>query len=158
MSANISTFGRILPAALLLFPLLTAAPVLAEDTAGAPSGDTTILAQLDGQLRPVTTVSRQGSVRIEGGGGMQLFAVDLAKQALPATAVAFSLERDQHVRLEVLDLDGRLVRTLAHGLWAQGRHQLAWQHDADSGDRLTEGLYVVRLVPEAAGERVALAR
>lgn len=158
MSANHCSLERILPAVLLLFALLTAAPVLAEAAAGAPSGDTTILARLDGQLRPVTTVSRQGSVRMEGVGGMQLFAVDLAKQAQPATAVAFTLERDEHVRLEVRDLDGKLVRTLARGLWAQGRHQLAWQHDADSGDRLTEGLYVVRLVPEAAGERVALAR
>jgi hypothetical protein len=158
MSAKYCACDRILPAALLVFALLTAAPVLAEDAAGAPSGDTTILARLDGQLRPVTTVSRQGSVRMEGVGGMQLFAVDLAKQAQPATAVAFSLARDEHVRLEVRDLDGKLVRTLARGLWAQGRHQLAWQHDADWGDRLTEGLYVVRLVPEAAGERVAVAR
>lgn len=138
--------------------LSAAVPARAELASHSFRGEATVLACVDGELHPVAARSSNGDVRLDAARGVQLCVVDLAEQALPATAVDFALERNQNLRLEVLDLEGNLVRTLAQGLWAAGRHQLAWQHDAESGDRLDEGLYVVRLVPEAAEEMVALAR
>ncbi len=143
----------------LLLVVLPAAPALAEiEARPTTDNNVSLLARVDGQLRPVSVQSAEGSVRLSAGESIQLCVVDLSKQALPATSVGFDLTKDQSLRLEVLDLDGKLVRTLARGLWAAGKHQLAWQHDAETGDRLDEGLYVVRLVPEAPGEMVALAR
>lgn len=142
----------------LLFLVGSAVPAQAQLQLRPADEQPAMLARVDGQLRFVSTRSTTGDVRLSAAGDVQLCVVDLAQQALPATAVDFALEKTQNLRLEVLDLDGNLVRTLAQGLWAAGRHQLAWQHDAESGERLEEGLYVVRLVPEAPGERVALAR
>ena len=38
-----------------------------------------------------------------------------------------------------------MIRTLASGLWAKGQHTLAWHRDDDAGNRVDEGIYVVRL-------------
>lgn len=142
----------------LLLVVLPATPAFSEIERAAATNNVALLARVDGQLQPVTLQTDASRVRFNGAEGIQLCVVDLSKQALPATSVNFDLQRNQSLRLEVLDLEGNLVRTLAQGLWASGKHQLAWQHDDETGDRLDAGLYVVRLVPEAPGEMVALAR
>ncbi|MFN8587748.1 MAG: alpha-amylase family glycosyl hydrolase [Candidatus Eisenbacteria bacterium] len=65
-------------------------------------------------------------------------------------SLAFGLPRDGHVRLTVHDLAGRLVRTLADGEYAAGRHALAWDGADASGRDAGAGLYFVRL--SAGGE------
>jgi hypothetical protein len=75
------------------------------------------------------------------------------------TRFSFDLPRAMHVRLEVLDVQGRLVAALAEGDFRAGRHERAW--DASThGARAGAGLYFVRLVtPEGRlVRRVALLR
>ena len=61
-------------------------------------------------------------------------------------AIVFALPTATHVRLAVLDVQGREVAVLADGLYAAGRHPVTL-----SSARLEPGLYFARL--EAAGRR-----
>ncbi|RKZ05740.1 hypothetical protein DRQ53_03880 [bacterium] len=81
-------------------------------------------------------------------GSHQIRLVDTAHTTLPATVIDFTVDGDQPLRLEVLDLEGQHVRTLAEGLWADGDHRLAWHHQNEDGAPFQNGLYVVRLSTE----------
>ena len=68
-----------------------------------------------------------------------------------STMLAFELPARAEVRLEIFDLLGRRVRTLAQGLPLEaGAHRLAWDGRDDSGRPANQGVYRCRL--EAGGE------
>ena len=63
----------------------------------------------------------------------------------PATVIAFSLTQSGEVDLDVFDILGRRVTTLAEGHWEAGRHRVVWDgRDAD-GRELATGIYFYRL-------------
>ena len=63
-----------------------------------------------------------------------------------ATVLRFDLPVPSPVRLEVFDLLGRRVATLAQGNYPAGFHAVAWDlHDA-GGSAVRPGVYVYRLV------------
>jgi hypothetical protein len=71
-----------------------------------------------------------------------------------AATVAFALPAPADVSLEVFDLTGRRVRTLAQALRAAGAHTVAWDGTDDAGHPLASGLYVLRLrTPDGARTR-----
>jgi len=63
----------------------------------------------------------------------------------PRTTIRFSLDRESRVRLGVYDLHGRLVRTLADGVYAGGEHSVVWDGRSDRGDEMPSGLYFVKV-------------
>ncbi|HOT97899.1 MAG TPA: GDSL-type esterase/lipase family protein [bacterium] len=68
----------------------------------------------------------------------------------PATEVVFALPQPGAIRLEVLDVRGRRVRTLAEGFYPRGRHLLPW-NARDSQERpVAAGVYWARLSSGAA--------
>ncbi len=67
-------------------------------------------------------------------------------------AVPFTLDRDIHVQLVVLDILGRAVRTLQDGLLPAGSYSGLWNgRDAD-GRQMGNGTYFVRLSTESMRE------
>ena len=56
----------------------------------------------------------------------------------------FALPRESHVRLSVIDLQGREVAVLADGTYPAGRHEASWNTNA--GRPIPAGVYFVRLV------------
>ena len=66
-------------------------------------------------------------------------------------AIGFILERGGAARVQVFDVRGTRVATLASGDFAAGSHQLVWRGLDDSGRRVEPGLYFIRL--EASGVR-----
>jgi hypothetical protein len=70
----------------------------------------------------------------------------------------FDLPRAMRVRLEVLDVQGRVVAALAEGDFGPGRHERAW--DSSTAHDRAAGLYFVRLeTPQGRlVQRVALLR
>ena len=72
----------------------------------------------------------------------------------PATTISYELVRPSHVRLEVYDAAGRLVRVLVDANKDAGRHQVVWDGLDGLGERTASGVYFYRL---RAGE-VDLAR
>jgi len=80
----------------------------------------------------------------------------------PATGpmrMDFSVAKETQVRLEVLDVQGRQMATLANGTYPAGRYQAVWD-GAGNGGRVPAGMYFVRY--QAAGlkftKRVVIAR
>lgn len=66
------------------------------------------------------------------------------------TALRFALPARAGVRLDIVDVSGRLVRTLADGAFEAGEHTLGWDGGDAAGRPAAPGLYFVRL--EAGGE------
>ncbi len=66
----------------------------------------------------------------------------------PMTTVRFSVARDQHVRLAVYSATGRLVTTLANGMFAAGDHPVVWNGTDSAGRGVPSGTYLFQMVTE----------
>ena len=62
-----------------------------------------------------------------------------------STRIGFDLPASAAVSLEVFDVSGRLVRTLADRAFRAGRYQMEWDGSGDRGGRLAPGVYLYRL-------------
>ena len=118
----------------------------------------------DGQASPVTgptwqfTTSAPTAVEGSAHAGLAL-APPAPNPARGTTRFSFDLPRAMRVRLEVLDVQGRVVAALAEGDFGAGRHERAWDASV-AGARASAGLYFVRLVTPDGRlvRRVALLR
>ena len=59
----------------------------------------------------------------------------------PVTNITFSLPVSMDIQLNVIDIQGRLVKTLMNGMQTEGKH-----HAVFSGDDLSSGVYFVQLI------------
>jgi hypothetical protein len=57
------------------------------------------------------------------------------------THFSFSLAQEADVRLDVIDVAGRRVATLAEGRWAAGSHPIRWSGMGESGRPVRAGVY-----------------
>jgi len=62
-----------------------------------------------------------------------------------ATGISFDLSVGSEVRLEVLDMAGRLVRRLTAGHREAGHHPAVWDGRDERGGTVASGIYLVRL-------------
>ena len=63
----------------------------------------------------------------------------------PATEISFELNEPQNIRLDVLDLSGRVVRTLVNGETTRGKHSIIWDGKDKTGNDMPSGIYLYRL-------------
>ncbi|MBN2200346.1 T9SS type A sorting domain-containing protein, partial [bacterium] len=61
------------------------------------------------------------------------------------TKVEFGLPTAGRAKVQVFDIRGRLVRTLADGSFTEGFVSVHWDGSDDDGRRLASGLYVIRM-------------
>ncbi len=73
------------------------------------------------------------------------------------TSVRYDLERDQHVRVNIVNEDGRLVRTLATGYRVAGQHHLTWDGRNKVGLQVAAGLYYAMVLGVEAPRTLKLA-
>lgn len=90
-------------------------------------------------------------------------AIELAASPNPARGPLrfdFALPRDGHARLEVLDIQGRRVATLASGEMRASRYVHGWDGRDDDGRPVGAGVYIARLAtPQGSvARRFAIAR
>jgi hypothetical protein len=78
----------------------------------------------------------------------------LSRSPLPGTALLVELAEAAAVRLELFDLAGRRVRSLADRTLPAGPTVIAWDGREESGARARPGVYFARLAT-AAGDRTA---
>jgi len=78
----------------------------------------------------------------------------------PRATVAFTLQRNESVTVEVFDVSGKRVSVLAAGEFAAGNHALTWEGRDRSGRALSSGTYLVRLFAGTTmlTQKVALVR
>ena len=98
---------------------------------------------------------------IKGQAPVKAFALEMVapNPASGPLRVNFAVAKATPIRLEVLDVQGRVMATLADGVYPAGRYQAMWDGAGNSG-RVPAGLYFVRY--QAAGlkftKRVIIAR
>lgn len=92
--------------------------------------------------------------RPERGSGLAIMPNPAASNA----TIRFSVPRQERVRLEVFDVAGHRVHTIADRSFDAGTHALAWDGRNGNGERVSPGLYFVRLSTPATVQtgRVAL--
>lgn len=73
------------------------------------------------------------------------------------TRIPFALATESRVRLEILDIQGRLVRALVDGVLRGGFHSREWDGRNDQGEVAPNGLYFYRLAIEGGPQRVGKA-
>jgi aminopeptidase N len=113
------------------------------------------------QVDPDEWILRTAGPLSVGPGGSALAL--LAPRPNPARAaanLAFWLPRATRARLEILDVRGARVATLADGPQAEGPHRLVWDGRDRGGHDAPPGLYVVRLAvgSETRTRRLVLVR
>jgi hypothetical protein len=59
-----------------------------------------------------------------------------------ATRIEFTLAAPSEVQLRVYDLQGRLVKQVASGAYASGRHNLVWDAKDEHGRHVASGVYL----------------
>jgi YVTN family beta-propeller protein len=62
-----------------------------------------------------------------------------------ATTIAFRIPKATKVSLELYDLQGKLVRSLADGTQSAGTHPIVWDGRSNEGHRVVSGVYYYRL-------------
>ncbi len=63
----------------------------------------------------------------------------------PTTTINFALPEAGEVNLSIFNTNGQLVKQVANGKYASGRHQIVWDATDDRGERVASGVYVYLL-------------
>jgi hypothetical protein len=63
----------------------------------------------------------------------------------PTTAIEFDLKKPQKIQLEIFNIVGKKMRTLANENFNSGRHSLVWDGKNDFGENLPSGIYLYAL-------------
>jgi hypothetical protein len=63
----------------------------------------------------------------------------------PTTEIRYSLKQDSEIKLDVCDVTGRRVTTLASGRQSSGDHRVSWNGRNEHGEPAASGIYFVRL-------------
>jgi hypothetical protein len=167
---TVQFYGRVAPAGFALLGTATGVPsgtnaVLPWSGLAPETGHEWYVTVNDGQASPVTGptwsfTTQAASTGVESPAHVTLALAPPAPNPAQGTLrFSFDLPRAMHVRLEVLDVQGRVVAGLAEGEFSAGRHERTWDA-ALAGDRAGAGLYFVRLETPAGRlvRRVALLR
>lgn len=84
------------------------------------------------------------------------FALTGANPARGAASMTFGLPQRADVKLELFDVQGRRVKTLASGVHEAGWHAIRWNGEGEGGGRIGAGIYFVRFRADGRefGERL----
>ncbi|RMF66372.1 MAG: hypothetical protein D6743_06485 [Calditrichaeota bacterium] len=113
---------------------------------------------MSGKQKPHPTQAGFGSVTVEG-----LEILPPALRVLPPTepdAVSdfrFYVDRFGAVEVFILDRAGKRVRTLVQKYLPSGAYQISWYGEADNGQRLAPGIYVIVVRSEGKSVRKKVA-
>jgi len=78
----------------------------------------------------------------------------------PVTTIAYSIQEEAFVVLEIHDLLGRRVRTLLRGRQNAGRYQVIWDGTGEGGESMSSGVYIsmLNVNSDRVGRRMVLLR
>ena len=61
------------------------------------------------------------------------------------TSISYDVQRSLDLRLAIFDVHGRMVRVLVDDEVSAGTHDATWDGRDASGERLANGVYLIRL-------------
>ncbi|MBI5169438.1 MAG: T9SS type A sorting domain-containing protein [Candidatus Eisenbacteria bacterium] len=91
---------------------------------------------------PIVVANAAG---VEDEGALTWLAPPSPNPCVGRSVVSFSLAAPTHVRLELLDTAGRVVRTLTDASLPAGRQSVSWDRRSATGARAAAGVYFVRM-------------
>jgi len=91
--------------------------------------------------RPLTITS----VPSDGASSAAMFRITSRNPGPDGATLEFSLPRTSTIRIDVFDLAGHRIKTLANGSFGPGTHVVRWAGQSSSGS-MASGLYLARLV------------
>jgi hypothetical protein len=62
-----------------------------------------------------------------------------------STTISYRIIEMVPIRLDIYDLTGQKIRTLAHGVQQMGVYRVRWDGNNDLGDKVSTGIYLARL-------------
>jgi len=109
-----------------------------------------VQADTTGQIvNSVTLMMAPGTTAVDDRDQAQLAVVRLfgahPNPFNPRTSIAYSIPVDGQVRLQVVDLRGRLIATLVDEVVASGHHEVIWNGRDSAGREVSSGVYLYRL-------------
>jgi flagellar hook assembly protein FlgD len=63
----------------------------------------------------------------------------------PSTEISFSLPTTSHVKLEVLNIMGQVVKTIVDRAMPAGTHTVIWNGESSTGEVVGSGVYFYRI-------------
>jgi hypothetical protein len=63
----------------------------------------------------------------------------------PQTTIRFSLKDAGHVKLNIYNMKGQLVKSLVNAPLSSGNHQMVWNGRDDKGNPVSSGIYLYRM-------------
>ncbi|NQV18558.1 MAG: T9SS type A sorting domain-containing protein [Armatimonadetes bacterium] len=63
----------------------------------------------------------------------------------PSTTIEFSIQKDSYIELEIFNIKGQKIKTLANNQFTKGNHSIIWNGDGDSGESVCSGVYLYKL-------------
>lgn len=130
------------------------------DAAGSPHYYKLVAVDIHGNASAPAFVMPSGMVGVEDDAPRFELALAGARPnpVRGGASVHFTLPHAMHARLDVLDVAGRRVASLADGTLEAGEHALAWPGRDARGRGLPAGIYLVRLeaIGRALTRRVAV--
>lgn len=106
----------------------------------------------DDSWQAETQVSYANPVGVSGAPWVTRLLGNAPNPFNPVTEVRFSLSTRGAVRLEVYNVSGRLVRTLARGVYDAGAHAVTWDGRDAGGAAVSSGAYFYRLQTKDVSE------
>jgi hypothetical protein len=116
---------------------------LSTDGSGDESGDD--WNWYGGAVNTAFPIVVSNAAGVEDAGSLTWLAPPSPNPCTSGSIVSFSLARRAHVRLELLDTAGRIVRTLTDATLPAGRQSVSWDRRASNGTRAAAGVYFVRM-------------
>jgi hypothetical protein len=63
----------------------------------------------------------------------------------PQATIQYNLSQSSLVKIQVYDLQGKLVNNLFNGVKEQGHHSISWDGTSDQGQIVTSGIYLLKI-------------
>ncbi|HKC36921.1 MAG TPA: FlgD immunoglobulin-like domain containing protein [Chitinophagaceae bacterium] len=80
----------------------------------------------------------------------------LSASASQGNTINFQIEQPEFVSIKLLDVKGRLIKTLVNRRMTQGEHQIEWDKKDEQGKAVPAGIYVLQIVANGKSETMKL--
>jgi len=95
-----------------------------------------------GTCTPGSTINNKANPEIE----QQAEELNIyPNPVINSTTILFSVPQSGNVAIQIFDLSGRLITTLANQKMQAGNHQLTWNANDKNGNAVSSGIYLLRL-------------
>lgn len=64
----------------------------------------------------------------------------------PSTSIDYSIAKSEHVSIDIININGQIVRTLVDQAMPSGNHTIEWDGNSDNGQKVASGVYLYRFV------------